>query len=282
MSLVQIPGAQAVGAVVGFFGDLVQAAERLRDHDRAEDLLADDPHVGPGVGDDRGLDEVAGVAEAPPPVTVVAPSASPDSRNPVTRCSCSSETSGPIWVPESMPGPSLMPLAISATPLTTSSNRSSWTNRREPATQHWPWLKKIALAAPSTAPASASSNTMLGLLPPSSRVSFFRLLAPEASTISLPHSVEPVKATLSTSSWAARAAPAVSPKPVTTFTTPSGMPASAISWASSSAVSGVCSAGLSTMQLPVVRAGPSFHAAISSGKFHGMICPTTPSGSRSV
>jgi hypothetical protein len=46
--------------------------------------------------------------------------------------------------------------------------------------------------------------------------------------------------------------------------------------------SGVCSAGLSTTQLPVVRAGPSFHAAISSGKFHGMICPTTPTGSRSV
>jgi hypothetical protein len=98
----------------------------------------------------------------------------------------------------------------------------------------------------------------------------------------LPTSVEPVKAILSTSSWAAKAAPAVSPNPVTTFTTPSGMPASAISWASSSAVSGVCSAGLSTTQLPVVRAGPSFHAAISSGKFHGMICPTTPTGSRSV
>ena len=27
---------------------------------------------------------------------------------------------------------------------------------------------------------------------------------------------------------------------------------------------------------------PSFHAAISSGKFHGMICPQTPTGSRSV
>jgi len=63
--------------------------------------------------------------------------------------------SGPICVPDSMPGPSLMPLAISATPLTTSSKRSSWTKSREPATQHWPWVKKIALAAPSTAPVSA-------------------------------------------------------------------------------------------------------------------------------
>ncbi len=41
----------------------------------------------------------------------------------------------------------------------------------------------------------------------------------------------------------------------------------------------VCSAGLSTTQLPAASAGASFQAAISSGKFHGMICPTTPSGS---
>ena len=95
---------------------------------------------------------------------------------------------------------------------------------------------------------------MLGLLPPSSKVSFFRFPA-AAWTISLPTSVEPVNATLSTSSWAARAAPAVSPNPVTTLTTPSGTPASAISSARRSADSGVCSAGLSTTQLPVARAG---------------------------
>ena len=44
-------------------------------------------------------------------------------------------------------------------------------------------------------------------------------------------------------------------------------------------LAGVCSAGLSTTQLPAAIAGASFQAAISSGKFHGMICPTTPSGS---
>ena len=42
---------------------------------------------------------------------------------------------------------------------------------------------------------------------------------------------------------------------------------------------GVCSAGLSTMAFPAARAGASFQVAISSGKFHGMIWPTTPSGS---
>ena len=44
-------------------------------------------------------------------------------------------------------------------------------------------------------------------------------------------------------------------------------------------LSGVCSAGLSTTQLPAASAGASFHTAISSGKFQGMIWPTTPSGS---
>ena len=122
---------------------------------------------------------------------------------------------------------------------------------------------------------------MLGLLPPSSSVSFLRLPA-AAATISLPTSVEPVKATLSTPSCAARAAPAVSPKPVTTLTTPLGMPASAMSSARRKAVSGVCSAGLRTTQLPAASAGPSFQAAMRSGKFHGMIWPTTPTGSRSV
>ena len=42
---------------------------------------------------------------------------------------------------------------------------------------------------------------------------------------------------------------------------------------------GVGLAGLTTVQLPAARAGAIFHAAISSGKLNGMICPTTPSGS---
>ncbi len=42
---------------------------------------------------------------------------------------------------------------------------------------------------------------------------------------------------------------------------------------------GVCSAGLRTIALPAARAGAIFHTAMSSGKFHGMIWPTTPSGS---
>ena len=72
------------------------------------------------------------------------------------------------------------------------------------------------------------------------------------------------------------------PGSATTLTTPSGRPASSASRSNSSAVSGVSSAGLSTTVLPAASAGASFHEAIASGKFHGTISPTTPSGSRNV
>ena len=95
-------------------------------------------------------------------------------------------------------------------------------------------------------------------------------------------SVDPVKATLSTSMCRARAAPAVGPNPVTMFKTPGGRPASIKISPKRRAERGVCSAGFKTTVHPVAKAGPSFHAAINRGKFQGMICPTTPAGSRRV
>ena len=56
--------------------------------------------------------------------------------------------------------------------------------------------------------------------------------------------------------------------PVTMFTAPGGRSASSMIFARRSAVSGVVSAGLSTQVLPAASAGASFHAAMSSGKFH--------------
>ena len=46
-------------------------------------------------------------------------------------------------------------------------------------------------------------------------------------------------------------------------------------------MSEVCSAVLTTTEQPAASAGPIFQASISSGKFHGMIWPTTPSGAES-
>ena len=95
--------------------------------------------------------------------------------------------------------------------------------------------------------------------------------------ISLPTSVEPVNATLSSPSWPTSAAP-TSPAPGSTLSTPGGSPASAAISASTRAVSGVVSAGLRTTVLPQASAGAIFQAAISSGKFHGITAPATPSG----
>jgi hypothetical protein len=47
-------------------------------------------------------------------------------------------------------------------------------------------------------------------------------------------------------------------------------------------VSGVSSAGFSTIVQPVASAGAIFSITIGSGEFHGVIAPQTPIGSRSV
>ena len=100
---------------------------------------------------------------------------------------------------------------------------------------------------------SASGRMMFGDLPPSSSVT--RLSArPALAPISRPTAVEPVNAILSTSGWSTSAAP-VEPSPVMTLSTPSGIPASSASSPRRSAVSGVCSAGLSTIVQPAASAG---------------------------
>eukprot|EP00964_Phaeocystis_antarctica_P048782 scaffold28238_cov59-Phaeocystis_antarctica.AAC.5 len=134
----------------------------------------------------------------------------------------------------------------------------------------------------------------------------------------VPVGVEPVKAIFAMPLLCASAAPASDPYPVTTLSTPAGT-VSLMSSMSAMIEVGVCSAGLSTTlprenshvearapsvvsmarqlpssavlcgakgltplvahQFPAARAGATFHAAMTSGKFHGMIWPTTPSGS---
>ena len=49
-----------------------------------------------------------------------------------------------------------------------------------------------------------------------------------------------------------------------------------------SAHAGACSDGLITMPLPASSAGKHFHDGIATGKFHGVIIPTTPTGWRVV
>ena len=69
-----------------------------------------------------------------------------------------------------------------------------------------------------------------------------------------------------------------SPSPVTTFSTPAGMPARCASSAAASAVNGVCSAGLITTGQPAASAGATLRVIIASGKFHGVMAAHTPTG----
>ena len=74
--------------------------------------------------------------------------------------------------------------------------------------------------------------------------------------------------------------PTVPPPPWTMLTTPLGMPASARSSTNRCASAGVSVAGFRTTVFPQTSAGMSFHDGIATGKFHGVIAPTTPIGWR--
>src|SRR5580704_7761952 len=78
----------------------------------------------------------------------------------------------------SRPGPTLIFPAMSETPATTRSYTDLCAYSRDPAQQHCPWLKKIALAAPAIARSRSASGRMIaGDLPPSSSDTFLRLPA---------------------------------------------------------------------------------------------------------
>src|SRR3954462_463558 len=78
------------------------------------------------------------------------------------------------------------------------------------------------------------------------------------------------------------ALPTTLPLPGITLRTPAGSPASFAYSANFKSDSDVFDAGLMTTVLPQARAGAIFHVESISGKFHGVIAPTTPTGSRNV
>ena len=87
---------------------------------------------------------------------------------------------------------------------------------------------------------------------------------------------EPVKATRRTTGWAASGVPTPGPVPVTTFSRPSGSPASVARRARCSVEVDVSSDGLATTALPTARAGATARHAWLSGRFHGVMAATTP------
>ena len=142
----------------------------------------------------------------------------------------------------------------------------SGTSTRLPALQTSPLFPKIPQKQASTARSMSASGKMIcGLFPPSSRVSFFRLVSAEACSSRRAVRIEPVKAILSTPGWRASASPVGSPYPGTTLSTPGGNPTSRASSPSFIAVSGVSSLGLRITVHPVASAGPSFQQARQVG-----------------
>src|SRR6266540_3328590 len=132
----------------------------------------------------------------------------------------------------------------------------------------------------TAAPMSASSRITLADLPPSSRNTFFRVCAPLAM-MRFPVAVEPVKLIISTLGSVVSNSPTVAASPdVTTFSTPGGISVcSAAIRPMKVALHGVSGAGLSTTVLPAASAGVILDRLSMNGKFHGVIAPTTPTGS---
>ena len=120
---------------------------------------------------------------------------------------------------------------------------------------------------------------MLADLPPSSSEHGLRPEPAVAITVR-PVAVPPVNETRSTSGWRTSASPVVVPRPQTMFTTPAGTPASVMSSISRATASGVCSAGLTTQQLPKAMQPAIFIEVSANGAFHGPISAATPIGSR--
>ena len=147
----------------------------------------------------------------------------------------------------------------------------------------WPAPMNPPNAAPRAATSTGVSSNIssTGDLPPSSSVALANRFA-VATAMARPGSVPPVKTAFLTSGCSVSAAPAVGPSPGTTFSTPSGMPASQAIRPSMSAVRGVCSDGLSTTVFPVASAGARLFEAIIRGWLNDERMPTTPSGNRLV
>ena len=146
--------------------------------------------------------------------------------------------------------------------------------------QVWPAfcsLEKASFSAASSR--SASAKTTKGAWPPSSRLAFLPASAQRAAS-SFPVAIEPVNESWRTAGVRVNTSPIGAGSPQTRFSTPGGKPAAWKISNSSTAESGVCSAGLSTTVLPAASAGASLRVTIELGKFQGVMQATTPRGRR--
>src|SRR6188768_3179402 len=203
----------------------------------------------------------------------------PDWISSCTLANCGALASGPSTVASSSGSPTTIALAASAASASNSASLAAGTTIRVGEAHDWPQLRIMPSTPLGTAVAkSASGRNTLGDLPPSSCTTRLTVVAAFCAT-STPARVEPVNETMSTSGWPDIAAPTTSPVPMTRLNTPAGVPASCITCANSSAVSGDSSLGLSTTVHPAASAGATLAVIWYNGQFHGVIAAQTPIGS---
>mmetsp|Transcript_1192 Transcript_1192/g.2569 ORF Transcript_1192/g.2569 Transcript_1192/m.2569 type:complete len:275 (-) Transcript_1192:326-1150(-) len=183
---------------------------------------------------------------------------------------------GPVVVEASRPSPTLSLLTRSVTISENLLYTLSCTNTRLAQMHVCPALRSAESTTPLAASSrSASSNTMKGALPPSSRLTRLTVCAAPAISI-LPTAVLPVNPILRTLSLFTSSWPMDAASPITRFSTPSGAPALSSSSARATAVRGVSSEGLRTTVQPAASAGATLRVIIDMGKFQGVMAATTP------
>ena len=120
---------------------------------------------------------------------------------------------------------------------------------------------------------------MNALFPPSSSETFFSM-PPASWPTRRPTAVEPVNDTTGMFGSVTSASPTSAP-PTTTWSRPSGRPASRKTAANiAPPTTGVCGSGLRTTALPSASAGATTRIPSTDGEFHGVIAPMTPAGTR--
>src|SRR5882724_2809461 len=185
-------------------------------------------------------------------------------------------------VPSARGSPALVLSATLLAIAATSFIFESGTIIRDGALHDWPELTNICATPPVTALfRSAPSRMTFGDLPPNSWLTRLTVGAARLAT-STPARVEPVNEIMSISGCSLIAAPTSGPRPLIRLNTPFGTPASWRISARIKADDGVNSDGFRIMVQPAASAGATLQAIWFSGQFHGVIMPTTPTGSRTT
>ena len=149
--------------------------------------------------------------------------------------------------------------------------------KRLAAMQDWPLFRTRATAATrAAARRSAEGMTTKGSLPPSSRTTFLISLPAIAAT-DCPAGPDPVSVAAVTRRSRRIASTRAEPTS-RVWNVPWGKPARVNKSCMNRAVCGTFEACLSSPTLPAIRAGAANRMACQSGKFHGMMASTGPSG----